>query len=121
VIGPPGNRGVLWEQMTAPFNAPADPRGAGDGRVRRAFTAEMGRQPSYEENAQIMSGYTPEQVLVISGAAGRCLRPGLSAARHRARGGDPAANDKASRDPPGWQDMIQHRRLFGAVYGKGWA
>ena len=33
------------------------------------FTAEMGRQPTYEEYAQIMTGYTPEQVPVLSGIA----------------------------------------------------
>ena len=34
-----------------------------------AFTAEMGRQPTYDEYAQIMTGYTPEQVPVLSGLA----------------------------------------------------
>ena len=33
------------------------------------FTAEVGRQPTYEEYAQIMTGYTPEQVPVLSGIA----------------------------------------------------
>ena len=33
------------------------------------FTAEIGRQPTYEEYAQIMTGYTPEQVPVLSGIA----------------------------------------------------
>jgi phospholipase C len=74
VIDPPGNRGVLSEQMTAPFNASSDPEvvPAMDGFVTdyiSAFTAEMGRQPSYEEYAQIMTGYTPEQVPVISAIA----------------------------------------------------
>jgi phospholipase C len=31
-----------------------------------AFIAEIGRQPTYEEYAQIMTGYTPQQVPVIS-------------------------------------------------------
>ena len=31
-----------------------------------AFTAEMGRQPTYEEYSQIMAGYTPEQMSVLS-------------------------------------------------------
>ena len=31
-----------------------------------AFTADMGRRPRYEEYPQIMTGYTPEQVPVIS-------------------------------------------------------
>ena len=33
------------------------------------FTAEVGRQPTYEEYAQIMTGYTPEQVPVLNGIA----------------------------------------------------
>jgi phospholipase C len=60
--------------MTAPFNAPGDPQAipAMDGFVAdyiSAFTAEMGRQPRYEEYAQIMTGYTPEQVPVLSAIA----------------------------------------------------
>src|ERR1700735_1907491 len=33
------------------------------------FTAEMGRQPTYEEYAHIMTGYTPEQLPVLNGIA----------------------------------------------------
>jgi phospholipase C len=33
------------------------------------FTAEVGRQPTYEEYAHIMTGYTPEQVPVLSAIA----------------------------------------------------
>ena len=71
IIDPPSNRGVLAEQMTAPFNAPADPDQVPtmDGFVAdyiSAFTAEMGRQPTYDEYAQIMTGYTPEQMPVLS-------------------------------------------------------
>ena len=33
------------------------------------FTGEVGRQPTYEEYAQIMTGYTPEQVPVLNGLA----------------------------------------------------
>ena len=33
------------------------------------FTGEMGRQPTYDEYAHIMTGYTPEQVPVLSGIA----------------------------------------------------
>jgi len=74
VIDPPGNRGVLCEHMTAPYNAPAgpDPVPTMDGFVAdyiSAFTAEKGRPPAYEEYAQIMTGYTPEQVPVISAIA----------------------------------------------------
>ena len=74
VIDPPGNRGVLSEQMAAPFNVPGDPDATPtmDGFVAdyiSSFTAEMGRQPRYEEYAQIMTGFTPEQVPVISSIA----------------------------------------------------
>ena len=73
-IDPPGNRGVLAEQMAAPFNAPPGPAAvpAMEGFVAdyiSAFTAEMGRQPRYEEYAQIMTGYAPGQVPVISAVA----------------------------------------------------
>ena len=33
------------------------------------FTGEVGRQPTYEEYAHIMTGYTPEQVPVLNGIA----------------------------------------------------
>jgi phospholipase C len=33
------------------------------------FTGEMGRQPTYEEYAHIMTGFTPEQVPVLSAIA----------------------------------------------------
>jgi len=74
VINPPGNRCVLSELMSAPFNAPADPETVPtmDGFVAdyiSAFTAEKVRQPRYEEYAQIMTGYTPEQVPVLSAIA----------------------------------------------------
>jgi phospholipase C len=65
---------VLSELMTAPFNAPADPQAVPtmDGFVTdyiSAFTAQRGLQPTYEDYAQIMTGYTPEQVPVISAIA----------------------------------------------------
>jgi phospholipase C len=59
--------------MVAPFNAP--PPGqvpTMDGFVTdyiSFFTAEMGRQPSFDEYQQIMTGFTPEQVPVISDIA----------------------------------------------------
>jgi len=34
-----------------------------------SFTAEKGRQPTYDEYAQIMMGFTPEQMPVISALA----------------------------------------------------
>ncbi len=67
------NRFKIGEGVTAPWNAP--PAGATptmDGFVTdyiSTFTAEMGRQPTYDEYAQIMTGYTPEQVPVLSGIA----------------------------------------------------
>ncbi len=33
------------------------------------FTGEMGRQPTYEEYAHIMTGCTPEQLPVLNGIA----------------------------------------------------
>ena len=33
------------------------------------LTVELGRQPTYEEYAQIMTGYTPEQMPVLSAIA----------------------------------------------------
>jgi phospholipase C len=70
----PANRGVLAAKMTAPYNAPADALQPAtmDGFVAdyiSSFTAEMGRQPSYDEYAQIMTGYTPEQMPVTSALA----------------------------------------------------
>jgi phospholipase C len=71
IIDPPSNRGVLSEKMTAPFNAPADSHatptmGGFVADYISAFTAETGRQPTYDEYAQIMTGYAPEQVPVMS-------------------------------------------------------
>ncbi|MCZ4102588.1 alkaline phosphatase family protein [Streptomyces sp. H39-C1] len=70
-IDPPSNRGTLSEHMTAPFNLPADPHAnpTMNGFVTdyiSAFTAECGIQPTYEQYAQIMQGYTNEQMPVIS-------------------------------------------------------
>ncbi|HEY7013830.1 MAG TPA: alkaline phosphatase family protein [Streptosporangiaceae bacterium] len=74
IIDPPGNRGVLAGEMAAPYNAPAGPapRPTMDGFVAdyiSAFAAEIGRQPSYDEYSQIMTGYTPEQMPVVSALA----------------------------------------------------
>src|ERR1700741_1947374 len=56
-IDPSANRGTLAEQMVAPYNAPANGRTPTmDGFVAdyiSAFWAETGRQPRYEEYAQI--------------------------------------------------------------------
>jgi phospholipase C len=67
------NRFKIGEGVTAPWNAP--PPGATptmDGFVTdyiSTFTGEVGRQPTYDEYAHIMTGYTPEQVPVLSGIA----------------------------------------------------
>ena len=41
------------------------------------FTAEMGRQPTYDEYSQIMTGFTPDQVPVLErvGPGLRGVRP----------------------------------------------
>jgi phospholipase C len=67
------NRFKIGEQVTSPWNAPpsrATP--AMNGFVTdyiSTFTGEMGRQPTYEEYAQIMTGFTPEQLPVLNGIA----------------------------------------------------
>ena len=67
------NRFKIGEAVTAPWNVP--PPGAEptmDGFVTdyiSTFTGEIGRQPTYEEYSKIMTGYTPEQVPVLSGVA----------------------------------------------------
>lgn len=71
LIDPPGNRGISLAKMVAPYNAPsgANARPTMDGFVAdyiSTFTAEMGRQPTYDEYEQIMTGYTPEHMPVIS-------------------------------------------------------
>jgi len=73
-IDPLSNRGVLARNMAAPYNAPSDVlmEPTMDGFVAdyiSAFTAEMGKEPSYTEYAQIMTGYTAEQMPVICGLA----------------------------------------------------
>jgi phospholipase C len=67
------NRFKIGEGVTEPWNAP--PPGATptmDGFVTdyiSTFTGEVGRQPTYDEYAQIMTGYTPEQLPVLSSIA----------------------------------------------------
>jgi phospholipase C len=73
-IEPSSNRGVLADKMVAPFNAPASvrQRPTMDGFVAdyiSAFAAEIGRPPRYDEYAQIMTGYAPEQMPVTSAIA----------------------------------------------------
>ena len=67
------NRFKIGAEVTAPWNAP--PPGATptmDGFVTdyiSTFTGEVGRQPTYDEYAHIMTGYTPEQLPVLNGIA----------------------------------------------------
>jgi phospholipase C len=74
LIDPATNRGISYAKMAAPYNAPAEAnaRPTMDGFLAdyiSAFTSEMRRQPTYDEYAQIMTGYAPEQVPVISALA----------------------------------------------------
>src|SRR6478609_1850103 len=67
------NRGKIGDAVAAPWNAP--PPGSVptmDGFVTdyiSTFTGEIGRQPTYDEYAHIMTGYTPEQLPVLNGIA----------------------------------------------------
>ena len=67
------NRFKVTAEIVAPWNEP--PAGATptmDGFVAdyiSTFTGEMGRQPTYEEYAHIMTGYTPDQLPVLNGIA----------------------------------------------------
>ena len=67
------NRFKIGEAVTAPWNVP--PSGAVltmDGFVAdyiSTVTAETGKEPSYDEYVQIMTGYAPEQLPVVSALA----------------------------------------------------
>jgi phospholipase C len=67
------NRFKLGAEISAPYNAPPPGRvPTMDGFVTdyiSTLTAELGRQPTYEEYAQVMTGFTPEQIPVLSGLA----------------------------------------------------
>jgi len=67
------NRFKIGEGVTQPWNAPpADAVPTMDGFVTdyiSTFTAEIGRQPTYDEYAHIMTGCTPEQLPVLNGIA----------------------------------------------------
>lgn len=69
----PKNRFMPLSKMVAPYNAPnPGQQPTMDGFIRdyiSAFTSEMGRQPTYEEYAQIMTGYSPTQLPVTSSLA----------------------------------------------------
>ena len=67
------NIGKIGSGVTAPWNLPqAGATPTMDGFVTdyiSTFTGEVGRQPTYDEYAQIMTGYTPEQLPVLNGLA----------------------------------------------------
>ncbi|WP_328977704.1 alkaline phosphatase family protein [Streptomyces canus] len=67
------NHFKIQDAIGPPYNAPAPGQTPTmDGFVTdyiSNFTGEMGRQPTYEEYAQIMTGFTPEQVPVLNGLA----------------------------------------------------
>jgi phospholipase C len=67
------NRFKMGENIVAPWNAPSPGQTPTmDGFVTdyiNFFTTEVGRQPTYEEYSQIMTGFTPEQVPVLNGLA----------------------------------------------------
>ena len=74
IIDPSSNRGVPAGQMKAPYNAPASSkqRPTMDGFVTDFIStvmADMHKQPGYDEYAQIMTGYAPEQLPVTSALA----------------------------------------------------
>src|SRR5258708_1882049 len=71
IIDPPSNRGVAASKMTAPYNAPpsSKQRPIMTGFVTdfiSTIMADLHRQPAYDEYAQIMTGYTPQQLPVTS-------------------------------------------------------
>ena len=67
------NRFKLGRGIAGPYNAPAPGQAPTmDGFVTdyiSTLTAELGRQPTYEEYSQVMTGFTPEQIPVLSGLA----------------------------------------------------
>jgi phospholipase C len=67
------NRFKDAREMAPPYNAPRPGQAPTmDGFVAdyiSFFTREVGRQPTYDEYRQIMTGYTPEQVPVLSAIA----------------------------------------------------
>ncbi|HZY69436.1 MAG TPA: alkaline phosphatase family protein [Thermoplasmata archaeon] len=74
-VDPPSNRYAAIAEMQPPFNAPSAPPPTGPpmrGFVAdyvSAFRLQMDRLPRPAEYAQIMQGYSPEQLPVLSGLA----------------------------------------------------
>jgi phospholipase C len=67
------NKGKMGKAVAAPWNVPAPgAKPTMDGFVTdyiSSFMAQVGRQPTFEEYSQIMTGYRPDQVPVLSGLA----------------------------------------------------
>ncbi len=68
------NRFKMPEQISAPYNAPPSNKTVPtmNGFVTdyiSNFKTVVGREPTYAEYSQIMTGFTPEQIPVISGIA----------------------------------------------------
>ncbi len=67
------NRGKMGKDVSEPWNVPE--KGAKptmDGYVTdyiNSFMGQVGRQPTFEEYSQIMTGYRPDQIPVLSGLA----------------------------------------------------
>ena len=97
------NRCVDATEMVAPYNAPSDGRPPTmDGFVTdyiSFLTVEFGRQPTYEEYRQIMTGYTPGQVPVISTLAGASA-PSTTGSARSPRRPCPTARSGRRRPPP---------------------
>ena len=127
-VGDPRNRFMPLAKMVAPYNAPAPgEQPTMDGFVAdyiSAFTAEKGRQPTYEQYAQIMTGYTPDQMPVTStltraasrlsiiGSA-KCLRRRLQTVRSSMRQPHPALSSTIHRQLP--SQSITRRRRFSSA------
>src|SRR5450755_4376440 len=72
-ILPEANRFKLGAEISPPYNAPEPGQAPTmDGFVTdyiSTLTAELGRQPTYEEYSQVMTGFTSEQIPVLSALA----------------------------------------------------
>ena len=73
-----------------------------------AFTAEMGRQPTYDEYSQIMAGYTPEQMPVLSTLA-RGFATSTTGSRRCRRRRSPTARSFTPRPRRAWSSTPRTR------------
>src|SRR5580698_8013583 len=102
------NRFKPAEEMTAPYNAPAPGQVPTMGGFVTDYistlTVELGRQPSYEEYSQVMTGFTPAQVrrvrpLVLRGAFADVHQPVVLDRRDCVRvGGERAGHQLADAE-----------------------